>query len=75
VKVCRTSAALGAQRLILSGEPASTDDDLARKVESLHNAWAVAKRFGRKLAYHIHDKEFTSSAREFKGCCALPIRA
>ncbi len=42
-KVCRTGAAPGAQRLILSGVPASTDDDLARKVEVLHNVGAVAK--------------------------------
>jgi sugar phosphate isomerase/epimerase len=64
--VAKTGAALGAQRLILSGAPASTDEELARKVEGLHNAGILAKRLGLKLAYHNHDKEFENGAWEIQ---------
>jgi inosose dehydratase len=70
-KVCQTSAALGAQRLILSGAPVSTADELARKVEGLHKAAASAKRLELKLAYHNHDQEFSNSAWEFQGLLRL----
>jgi sugar phosphate isomerase/epimerase len=66
-KVCRTGAALGAQRLILSGAPVSTADELTLKVEGLHQAGALAKKLGLELAYHNHDKEFSNSAWEFQG--------
>ncbi len=64
--VAKTGAALGAQRLILSGAQASTDEELARKVEGLHNAGILAKRLGLKLAYHNHDKEFKNGAWEIQ---------
>ena len=66
-RVAETGAALGAQRLILSGAPALTDQELARKVEGLHNAGKAAKKLGLKLAYHNHDKEFQNGAREIQG--------
>ena len=66
-RVCQTSAALGAQRLILSGAPVSTENELTRKVEGLHKAGEVAKQRGLKLAYHNHDQEFSNSAWEFQG--------
>jgi inosose dehydratase len=65
-KVCQTSAPLGAQRLILSGAPVSTENELARKVEGLHKAGDVAKKLSMMLAYHNHDKEFSNSAWEFQ---------
>ena len=70
-KVCQTASALGAQRLILSGAPVDTDDDLALKVEGLHRAGAVAKEFGMTLAYHNHSKEFGNSAWEYEGLLRL----
>lgn len=70
-KVCHTGAALGAQRLILSGAPVSSRDELARKVAGLHQAAATAKKRGLKLAYHNHDKEFSNSAWEFQNLLRL----
>ena len=70
-RVCQTSAALGAQRLILSGAPVSTENELTRKVEGLHKAGEVAKQRGLKLAYHNHDQEFSNSAWEFQGLLRL----
>lgn len=70
-KVAQTGSALGAQRLILSGAPASTQDDLSRKVEGLHHAGAMAKKLGMTLAYHNHDKEFSNSASEYEGLLRL----
>jgi inosose dehydratase len=70
-KVAQTGAALSAQRLILSGAPVETDENLARKVEGLHNAGAVAKKLGLTLAYHNHSKEFDKSAWEYEGLLRL----
>ena len=70
-KVAQTGAALGAHRLILSGAPAATEDDLSRKVEGLHHAGAVAKKLGMTLAYHNHSKEFANSAWEYEGLLRL----
>jgi sugar phosphate isomerase/epimerase len=70
-KVAQTGAALGAQRLILSGAPVETNDGLARKVEGLHKAGAVAKKAGLTLAYHNHSKEFANSAWEYEGLLRL----
>jgi len=70
-KVCQTGGALGAQRLILSGAPVSSGDELARKVAGLHQAAVSAKKRGMKLAYHNHNKEFSNSAWEFQGLLRL----
>jgi inosose dehydratase len=70
-KVAQTSSAMAAQRLILSGAPATTDDDLARKVGGLHHAGALAKKLGMTLAYHNHSKEFGNSAWEYDGLLRL----
>jgi sugar phosphate isomerase/epimerase len=66
-KVAETGAALGAQHLILSGAAASTEAELAAKVMAVDSAGKIAKRFGLKLAYHNHDREFGNSAWEMRG--------
>jgi inosose dehydratase len=66
-KVAATGAAVGAQRLILSGRPARDDSALARKVEGLNRAAAFAAKLGLKFAYHNHGPEFENSAREIEG--------
>ena len=65
--VARIGATLGAQRLILSGSPASTADDLARKSEALNQAGAFAKSLGLSLTYHNHWPEFALGGREIHG--------
>jgi inosose dehydratase len=65
-RVARIGAALGAQRLILSGEAALTDAALAEKAGALDKAGAFAKGLGLQLAYHNHDKEFGNSAWEMR---------
>jgi len=66
-RVAQIGAALGAQRLILSGAPALTDTALANKAAALDKAGAFAKGLGLQLAYHNHDKEFGNSAWEIRG--------
>lgn len=66
-KVAETGAACGAQRLILSGAPASTEAELSEKAAALDRAGTFAKKLGLKLAYHNHDKEFRNSGWEIRG--------
>jgi inosose dehydratase len=70
-RVARTGAATGAERLILSGAPAATEDELARKAEALNRAGAFAKELGLRLAYHNHDKEFLNAGWEIRGLVRL----
>lgn len=70
-KVAQNAAALGAQRLLLSGAPVNNKDDLARKAEGLNNAGAVARKLGLSLAYHNHSKEFANSGAEYDGLLRL----
>jgi sugar phosphate isomerase/epimerase len=66
-KVGQIGAALGAQRLILSGAPAPSGDELSRKSEALNQAGAFAKKSGLSLAYHNHWPEFDNGEREIHG--------
>ncbi|MBI1786056.1 MAG: TIM barrel protein [Acidobacteria bacterium] len=61
MRVADGSAALGAQRLILSGGPAA---DPRRKAEGLDRAGEYCRKAGLDLAYHNHDREFTSGEIE-----------
>jgi sugar phosphate isomerase/epimerase len=67
--VARGGASLGAQRLILSGAPASNEsgiipDAVAKKAEALNRAGRFAKTVGLRLAYHNHGPEFANGAAE-----------
>jgi sugar phosphate isomerase/epimerase len=64
--VGQIGATLGAQRLILSGGPATTDDELARKSAALNRAGAFATGLGLSLAYHNHWPEFDKGGREIR---------
>ena len=66
-RVVKTGAALGAQRLILTGAPASTEAELADKATALDHAGMFARKSGLTLAYHNHDKEFGNAAWEMQG--------
>lgn len=68
-KVAQGGAALGAERLILSGSPASNDSGLdsaalGRKIEALNQAGRYAKTLDLGLAYHNHGPEFAHGAAE-----------
>ena len=63
-EVAPGGVALGAQRLIFSGSPAATTDDLKRKIAGLNAAGAFSKKLGLPLAYHSHWWEFQSKVGE-----------
>jgi inosose dehydratase len=63
-EVAHGGVALGAQRLIFSGAPAATTDDLKRKIAELNAAGAFSKSLGLPLAYHSHWWEFQSKVDE-----------
>jgi inosose dehydratase len=62
--VARLGAELGAERLILSGSPAVTPDELKRKADALNHAGQFAKSQGLILAYHNHWPEYKYDGRE-----------
>jgi sugar phosphate isomerase/epimerase len=68
--VARGGASLGAQRLILSGAPASNESGLdqgalSKKVAALNQAGQYAKSVGLRLAaYHNHAPEFAHEGAE-----------
>ena len=69
------AAALGAQRVILSGgglarEGAVTEADLARKVAGLDEAGRYCRGTGLKLANHNHGPEFAAGGAEINGLMA-----
>jgi inosose dehydratase len=64
--VAHGGAALGAQRLILSGAPAANSDELKAKVGGLNQAGRVAHAAGLKLAYHNHWWEYQSKVGEIE---------
>jgi sugar phosphate isomerase/epimerase len=66
-EVAETGAALGAERLILSGAPASSGPALTGKAAAINLAGEFAKGQGLQLAYHNHDKEFRNSEWEIRG--------
>ena len=65
-QVARGGAALGAQRLILSGAPAVDSTHLKAKVEGLNAAGRCARAHGMTLAYHSHWWEFKSPVHEIE---------
>jgi inosose dehydratase len=69
-EVAHGGVALGAQRLIFSGAPAATTDDLKRKIAELNAAGAFSKSLGLPLAYHSHWWEFQSKVGEIEALYA-----
>jgi len=65
-RVARGGRALGAQRLIFSGAPSVTEDDVKRKVDALNTAGRFAKSLGLGFAYHNHWWEFQSKVNEIE---------
>jgi inosose dehydratase len=68
--VGRAAAAMGAERLILSGSPAVTPEEVARKAEALNRAGRFSKGLGLKLAYHNHWPEFKWNGKEIEALYA-----
>jgi inosose dehydratase len=62
--VAQLGAALGAERLVLSGSPAVTPDEIKRKIDALNRAGQFAKSQGLILAYHNHWPEYKYDGRE-----------
>jgi inosose dehydratase len=69
-EVAHGGVALGAQRLIFSGAPAVSTDDLERKIAGLNTAGAFSKSLGLPLAYHSHWWEFQSKVDEINALYA-----
>jgi inosose dehydratase len=69
-EVARGGIALGAQRLIFSGGPATSTDDLKRKIAGLNTAAAFSKSLGLPLAYHNHWFEYQSKVGEIEALYA-----
>lgn len=65
-RVAHGGRALGAQRLIFSGAPAVTQEDLDRKIEALNSAGKFARSLGLGFAYHNHWWEFQSKIGEIE---------
>jgi inosose dehydratase len=66
------AAALGAQRVIVSGaglvkDGKVSDDDLAQKVAGLHDAARYCRERKLGLAYHNHGPEFAAGGAEITG--------
>ena len=68
--VAQAGAATGAERLIFSGAPAVTPDEIQRKGEALNKAAAYAKTLGLKVAYHNHWPEFKYNGKEIEALYA-----
>jgi inosose dehydratase len=63
-EVAHGGLALGAQRLIFTGGPTASAEDLKRKIAGLNTAGAFSKSLGLPLAYHNHWWEFQSKVGE-----------
>lgn len=68
--VARQGAETGAGRLIFSGAPAVTTDELKRKADALNAAGDFAATLGLKLAYHNHWWEAKYKAKELEALYA-----
>jgi len=68
--VAQSGAALGAERLILSGSPAVNPDEIRRKADALNHAAEFAQKLGLKLAYHNHWPEFKYDGKEIEALYA-----
>lgn len=69
-EVAHGGVALGAQRLIFSGVPAASTEDLKQKIAGLNAAGAFSKSVGLPLAYHNHWWEFQSKVGEMEALYA-----
>jgi inosose dehydratase len=69
-KVARGGVALGAQRLIFSGAPATTAEELKAKIDALNTAGRFSKSLGLGFAYHNHWWEFQSKLGEIEALYA-----
>ncbi len=63
-KVAAGGAALGAERLILSGAPCPDEASRQAKVAGLNRAAAVGAKHKLRLCYHNHGPEFRDNAAE-----------
>jgi inosose dehydratase len=63
-EVAHGGLALGAQRLIFTGGPTASAEELKRKIAGLNTAGAFSKSLGLPLAYHNHWWEFQSKVDE-----------
>ena len=68
--VAHQGAETGAQRLIFSGAPAVTGDEIKRKADALNIAGDFAETLGLKLAYHNHWWEAKYKAKELEALYA-----
>jgi inosose dehydratase len=69
-KVARGGVALGARRLIFSGAPATTPEELQAKIEALNVAGKFSRSVGLGFAYHNHWWEFESKVGEIEALYA-----
>jgi inosose dehydratase len=65
--VARAGAAMGAERLIFSGAPAVTPEEVQRKASALNAAGEFSRNLGLTLAYHNHWWEFKWNGKEIEG--------
>ena len=65
-EVAHGGVGLGAQRLILSGAPATSSAGLKAKIDELNKAGAFTRSLGLPLAYHNHWGEFQSRVGEME---------
>jgi inosose dehydratase len=65
-KVAHGGFDLGAQRLIFSGAPAMTEDELKNKIKALDTAGQFAHSLGLQFSYHNHWWEFQSKVGEIE---------
>jgi inosose dehydratase len=68
--VARVGAAIGAERLILSGAPAVTPEEVQRKASALNAAGEFSRNLGLTLAYHNHWPEFKWNGKEIEALYA-----
>jgi sugar phosphate isomerase/epimerase len=68
--VAQAGAALGGERLIFSGAPAVTPEEIQRKGDALNRAAAYARPLGLKVAYHNHWPEYKYNGREIEALYA-----
>ena len=66
-RVVNGGAALGAERLILSGGSTPDPAALSRKAKALARAAKYSHEHGLKFAYHNHDKEFRDNGAQING--------
>jgi len=65
-RVVNGGAAVGAERLIVSGAPTPDAAALSRKAKALDRAGRYARDHGMKFAYHNHDAEFRENGQQIE---------